>query len=303
MKTKISLYLDLIRWNRPAGWLLLLWPTLSALWIAANGFPGWHLECSVMARELLGDQIDIHTGGIDHIPVHHTNEIAQTEAVTDKQFSALWMHANHIKVDGVKMSKSMGNIYTLKDIVDKGYDINAFKLLVLSKHYQTEGNFTWDILAASQNRLQGFKDFADLRFQTDADTYQLIDHDYFAKAKSDIQLLISNNLNTPEVLKYINEMIEHIDKIGDGGIHNDNKVEFLSFLEFIDALLGLNLLSTTDITEEQKVMLADRRSARLKKDWMLSDSIRDELRAQGIAIKDVVHGDSELNQIWSRLPL
>jgi len=83
------------------------------------GFPGWHLECSVMARELLGDTIDIHTGGIDHIPVHHTNEIAQSEAVTDKPLANMWLHANHIKVDGKKMSKSLGNIYTLKDITEK----------------------------------------------------------------------------------------------------------------------------------------------------------------------------------------
>ncbi|MDQ5912858.1 MAG: cysteinyl-tRNA synthetase, partial [Patescibacteria group bacterium] len=107
------------------------------------GFPGWHLECSVMAREILGDTIDIHTGGIDHIPVHHTNEIAQTEAVTGKKFSNFWIHANHIKVDGTKMSKSLGNIHTLQDILDKGFGLQAFKLVVLSKHYRTEGNFTW----------------------------------------------------------------------------------------------------------------------------------------------------------------
>jgi len=91
-----------------------------------KGFPGWHLECSVMARELLGDQLDIHTGGIDHISVHHSNEIAQTEAVTGKTFSKIWLHANHIKVEGQKMSKSLGNIYTLEDIKERG---TIFKLL------------------------------------------------------------------------------------------------------------------------------------------------------------------------------
>ena len=121
-----------------------------------KGFPGWHLECSVMAREILGDQIDIHTGGIDHIPVHHTNEIAQTEAVTGKTFSTYWVHNNHLKVDGEKMAKSLGNIYTLKDITDRGFSLEAFKLTILSKHYRTEGNFTWDILEASNNRLIAF---------------------------------------------------------------------------------------------------------------------------------------------------
>ncbi|HSH55871.1 MAG TPA: cysteine--tRNA ligase, partial [Candidatus Limnocylindrales bacterium] len=118
-----------------------------------KGFPGWHLECSVIARKTLGDQIDIHTGGIDHIPVHHTNEIAQTEALTGKPFASFWMHNNHLKVDGGKMSKSLGTIYTLQDILDKGYGLDAFKLFVLGKQYRTEGNFTWEHLTAAQQRL------------------------------------------------------------------------------------------------------------------------------------------------------
>ena len=104
------------------------------------GFPGWHLECSVIARETLGDQIDIHTGGIDHIPVHHSNEIAQTESLTDKQFARVWLHNNHLKVDGRKMSKSLGNIITLADITAHGAHPMAFKLAILSKHYRTEGS-------------------------------------------------------------------------------------------------------------------------------------------------------------------
>ena len=117
------------------------------------GFPGWHLECSTIARETLGDTIDIHTGGIDHIPVHHVNEIAQSESLTGQQFSQIWLHNNHIKVDGRKMSKSLGNIITLSDITARGFSPMAFKLAILSKHYQTEGNFTWEILEAAQARL------------------------------------------------------------------------------------------------------------------------------------------------------
>jgi cysteinyl-tRNA synthetase len=100
------------------------------------GFPGWHLECSTIILENLGEQIDIHTGGIDHIPVHHTNEIAQTESLTDKQFVRYWFHNNHMKVDGTKLSKSLGNSYTLDDITSRGYSLDAFKLLVLSSHYR-----------------------------------------------------------------------------------------------------------------------------------------------------------------------
>jgi cysteinyl-tRNA synthetase len=163
-----------------------------------KGFPGWHLECSVMARELLGDQIDIHTGGIDHIPVHHTNEIAQTEAVTGKHpFSQIWVHANHIKVEGTKMSKSLGNIYTLKDITDKGYDIQAFKMLVLSKHYATEGNFTWDILEAAQNRLNNWQRAGDLRWQGAGD----------GEPNSSLLEILQNDLDTPSAMSRIDELL------------------------------------------------------------------------------------------------
>ena len=130
------------------------------------GFPGWHLECSTIARETLGDSIDIHAGGIDHIPVHHTNEIAQSESLTGKQFSQIWLHNNHIKVDGRKMSKSLGNVITLEDIISRGFSPMAFKLAILSKHYQTEGNFTWEILEAAQARLNHWRDYAVLRHQT-----------------------------------------------------------------------------------------------------------------------------------------
>ena len=129
------------------------------------GFPGWHLECSVIARQTLGDQIDIHTGGIDHIPVHHSNEIAQSEALTGKTFVRHWFHNNHIKVAGAKLSKSLGNSYTLSDIEQHGYDLDAFKLLVLSSHYRTEGNFSWEILDAAQARLGNWRASAARRWQ------------------------------------------------------------------------------------------------------------------------------------------
>lgn len=189
------------------------------------GFPGWHLECSVMAREILGDQIDIHTGGIDHIPVHHTNEIAQTEAVTDKQFSKLWVHANHMKVNGEKMSKSLGNIFTLQDIKEKGFDLQAFKLLVLSKHYRTEGNFTWEILESAANRLKNWRNVAALRHQTH-DTLQN-DEEKSSDEKT-VSLLaasqamveaLNDDLGTPQALKIIDEAFSRLDTPDLADIH------------------------------------------------------------------------------------
>lgn len=249
------------------------------------GFPGWHLECSVMARELLGDQIDIHTGGIDHIPVHHTNEIAQTEAITGKQFSQFWIHANHLKVDGTKISKSLGNGYTLQNLIDKGYDLRAFKLLVLSKHYRTEGNFTWDILAASQNRLHNWLATADLVWQdASGESEPEISADEF---KDQLLNHLQNDLNTPMALAYIDDVFD---------AHNIAGQLLSEFLAVINELLGINLLNgKTDISKEQKTMLSSRQKARLAKDWPQSDSLRDELLEQGITVQDTPHG-----QIWSR---
>ncbi len=233
-----------------------------------KGFPGWHLECSVMAREILGDQIDIHTGGIDHIPVHHTNEIAQTEAVTGKQFSNVWLHANHIKVDGTKMSKSLGNIYTLQNIRDKGFDLDAFKLVVLSKHYRTEGNFTWDILEAAQNRLNNWRAAGDLRWQGAGK----------GSVDSGLLELLQNDLDTPGAVAKIDELLGTEQPTG---LHK--------LLDEIRDLLGITL-HRDDITDEQKSLISEREQARTNKDWAKSDELRDLLAKQGIAVRDTPSG-------------
>jgi cysteinyl-tRNA synthetase len=259
-----------------------------------KGFPGWHLECSTMARELLGDQIDIHTGGIDHIPVHHTNEIAQTESVTNKPFSQIWMHNNHIKVNGTKISKSLGNGYTLQDILNKGYSLEAYKLMVLSKHYRTEGNFTWEILDAAQNRLHQWHTFADLKYQYSPDA-QLLGEQYFANKEVAILSALQNDLNTPLVLSIIDETIDYIARFG-RGVHEKHSKDFESFLRTIDSYLGLKLSTRADIDSGQKQLIQERETARLAKDWQKSDEIRNELKRQNIDVKDTDH-----KTIWSRI--
>lgn len=278
-------------------------PTDFALWKFSNpdekrdmewdspwgkGFPGWHLECSVMARELLGDQIDIHTGGIDHIPVHHTNEIAQTEAVTGKHpFSNIWLHANHIKVDGTKMSKSLGNIYTLQDIKDKGFALEAFKMLVLGKHYSTEGNFTFDNLMAAQNRWNHWRNVAALRYQTqdiDADKSEYKS----VLAIDQIREILSDDLNTPEALRLIDEVFSYLES---HSIDTLDRQSLVQLLDFIEQILGLRLIvNTPSITDEQKSLIAEREQARADKEWAKSDEIRDELLSQGIALRDTNAG-------------
>ena len=262
------------------------------------GFPGWHLECSVIARENLGDQLDIHTGGIDHIPVHHTNEIAQSEAITDKEFVKYWFHNNHMKVNGTKLSKSLGNSYTLQDIIDRGYSLDAFKLLVLSSHYRTEGNFTWDILDAAQNRLGNWRSIAALRHQTH-DTLQY-DEGKSTDERS-VSLLatsgailetLSDDLNTPGALTIIDEAFSRIEAARIGSIH---QFALVQLLENIDSLLGLRLIETTpDITDDQKRLILERERARESKDWTSSDRIRDKLAEAHLTLRDTPDGT-----IWS----
>lgn len=251
------------------------------------GFPGWHLECSVMARELLGDTIDIHTGGIDHIPVHHTNEIAQTESVTGKPFANMWVHANHMKVDGTKMSKSLGNIYTLADLEARGYDLMAFKLFVYTKHYRSEGNFTFDNLSAAQNRLKHWRNIAALRHQTYDDLEKNDEMDPSPAAISAVREALSDDLNTPEALRIIDETFSYIESHGLGKI---NHYTLSELLEAIDDMLGLQIVpNTPDITDEQKRLILERTQAREAKDWAKSDLLRDRLADTGVLVRDTPH--------------
>lgn len=252
------------------------------------GFPGWHLECSVIARETLGDEIDIHTGGIDHIPVHHTNEIAQTEAVTGKQFSKIWLHVNHIKSEGKKMSKSLGNIYTLEDITAKGYSLAAFKVFTLQKHYRTEGNFTWENLEAAQNRLNHWREMGDLLWQTEStsapdDPADLLDR--FAEA-------LFNDLNTPLALSIIDELATAVEQEGMTG---KNVFLVTKLFNLVRDSLGINLFSD-DISDEQKLLISKRLDARAAKDWATSDLIRDELAEASIIVRDTENGS-----VWHRI--
>ena len=246
------------------------------------GFPGWHLECSVIAYETLGEQIDIHTGGIDHIPVHHTNEIAQTEGLTGKPFARTWLHNNHIKIDGTKISKSIGNIVTLEDIRACGYDLNAFKLLALSKHYRTEGNFDWTIMAAAVNRLNHWRSAAVMRHQI---------HDTSGEEKVSVQAAIgvikeqlADDLDTPSAIATIDAAFASILATQPQSIDRHG---LLKLLEAVDELLGIDIISSTpDITDETKQRILERQRARDDKDWQRSDEIRDELLRRGISLND-----------------
>ncbi len=244
-----------------------------------------------MSMKYLGETIDIHAGGIDHVPVHHTNEIAQSEAATGKPFAKHWMHSNHITIEGEKVSKSLGNGITLEDIEAKGINLEAFRLHVLESHYRSQSKFSWESLQAAQNRLKRFRNFAAMRHQLNSDYSGSVDPGLIT-FQDKLHELLNNDLDTPQALAALEAFMDSIEK---------NEVSasrglFESFLQTIDASLGLKLLETTDIEEDQKQLVSEREQARQDKDWAKSDELRNKLAEQGIGLRDTEHG-----AIWYRL--
>lgn len=257
---------------------------------AVMGFPGWHLECSAIAMNFLGPTLDIHTGGIDHIPVHHTNEIAQSEAATGQKFADYWLHNNHLKAGGTKISKSLGNGYTLQDLAGKSSGPLDFRLFVLQSHYQSEGNFTFEGLEAAKNRRNHWRSTAALRWQIQPTSKENDDTlvETFATAETSIREALSNNLNTPEALRLTDEIFSQLEN---QPLSHIPLSAFESLLETIDELLGLQLLtSTPDIDEDAKQLIAERDTARQNHNWEESDRLRSELAERGLAIRDTAEG-------------
>lgn len=259
-----------------------------------KGFPGWHLECSAMIKAKLGDTIDIHTGGIDHIPVHHTNEVAQSEAANDAPLANYWLHGAHLLTEGTKISKSLGNVYTLQDLAEKGFTAMDFRMLVLQSHYRTESNFTWDNLGAARNRLNNWREVTALRWQmhdtlTDDDAKD--QHDITAKllaAPHAALQTLSDDLNTPEVLRVVEDAFSAVQANDHTHIQQE---ALLAFLTFVDDTLGLQLVETTpDIDEDSKKLILERTRAREDKNWQRSDEIRDQLLVGGIQLNDTPAG-------------
>lgn len=258
------------------------------------GFPGWHLECSAMAMSILGATLDIHTGGIDHIPVHHTNEIAQSESASGVRFSNFWLHNNHLKVDGTKISKSLGNGYTLDDLAERGFSPLDYKMFVLQTHYESEGNFTFENLSAAKNRLKNWRDVAVLRWQThdtltsEERKMQSDNTPRIYNAPQALREALSDNLNTPKALAIIDHAFSELQSVPLAQIHRGSLVQLLTV---IDETLGLDLLgSTPDISDDSKRCIIERSAARERQDWALSDTLRDQLMKQSVSVRDTSSG-------------
>ncbi len=252
-----------------------------------KGFPGWHIECSAMSMKYLGETIDIHTGGIDHIPIHHTNEIAQSEAATGKQFVRYWMHSNHVLVDGQKISKSLGNGIRLSEVVSHDYSPMVLRLNILESHYRTQSKFSWDSLEAAQTRLKNYYNMAVHRFQANNTGISKKEIESFTK-KFTTALL--DDLNTPLALS---ELSSFQGIVSEQGVAKADMKPFTDALDMIDAALGIDLMKRSDISKEHQSLLAERRIARDTQDWKLSDQLRDELHTHGVGVQD-----TEQRQVW-----
>jgi cysteinyl-tRNA synthetase len=253
-----------------------------------TGRPGWHIECSVMSRQALGQPFDIHTGGIDLLFPHHENEIAQSTALEDDPVMARFFCYNeHILAAGKKMAKSAGNFYTLDDIIKEGYDPLAFRLLVLQAHYRSQVNFTWESLDAAQNALKNFYAWADLQFQNF--TSENLRANY-SNALAALEQEIFDDLKTPAALAFFNGMITRADELG------PDSAAIVNASRRIDSIFGLRLSQRKDISEAQKQLIAGRQTAREAKDWAKSDELRRQLNEQGIGVRDTEYGP-----VWYRL--
>ncbi|HKR81905.1 MAG TPA: cysteine--tRNA ligase [Candidatus Saccharimonadales bacterium] len=260
-----------------------------------KGFPGWHIECSAMSMKYLGDTLDIHTGGIDHIAVHHTNEIAQSEAATGKRFANTWMHSNHVLVDGEKISKSLGNGIRLQEILAMGISIDAIRLHILESHYRSQSKFSMEGLRISESTLRKLQHNFSWIYQYAINTYStkhLLEGD-LKKFKKTISEALSNDLNTPKALSQLHAAITMV-TASEASQHDIPIME--DFAEFIRETLGISILHKFELSHENKKLIAEREQARTNKEWAKSDELRDHLAKQGIGVRDTAHGT-----IWFRL--
>lgn len=241
-----------------------------------DGFPGWHIECSAMSMKYLGETIDIHTGGIDHISVHHPNEIAQSEGATSKQFVKYWVHYNFLRVDGKKMSKSLGNFLTIEDVIKKGVDPLSLRYFYLTSHYRSELNFTWEALKSAQNALTQLRAHIPSRNTLSTEKLEKVD-----EYREKFDAALANDFNMPQALAIMWEMLK-------SNIPGRDKYDLL--LDF-DEVLGLNLFKEQDQIPVEITMLGNQiDTLRLEKKYSEADEVRQKLLADGYTVETTLEG-------------
>lgn len=273
-----------------------------ALWIKApenhimkwdspwgKSYPGWHIECSAMGRKFLGENFDIHTGGVDHIPVHHENEIAQCKGAFGHNPANFWMHCEFLLVDGGKMSKSLGNIYTLSELKEKGIEPLAYKLFCFNSHYRNKLNFTFDGAKSSQVALNRLRN-GYLAHENGNDD---VEEEIINSLENKFHSAINDDLNLPEAISIVWEAIKNEKK--------SKKIAEL-ILKF-DSVLGLDLINSKqylnneeEIPEDIMELAKQRKVAKQEKNWNLADEIRNKINESGYNVKDLPNGEMKVER-------
>lgn len=264
-----------------------------ALWIKAKpnhimkwespwglSYPGWHIECSAMGQKYLGEQFDIHTGGIDLIPTHHENEIAQSKGACGKIPAKYWIHGEYLLINGGKMSKSLNNVYLLKDITQKGYDPLTYRLFTYSSSYRTKLNFTWEGIEASQKALEKLR----AGYQKHLEGNEDILDEEISKYEENFHKAINDDLNMPLAMSVVWDVVKNPKK----------SKKLAKLLDKFDTVLALSLDKKSEnqekIPEEVLKLAEERLKARTEKNWAESDRLRNEILALGYSIKDSKDG-------------
>ncbi len=278
-----------------------------------KGRPGWHIECSVMSSKYLTDMfkdgtinpdkfetIDIHTGAVDLIFPHHTNEIAQTESVTKKPFVKYWIHCEHLFVDGKKMSKSLGNFYTLRDLIEKGYPPRAFRYVCVSSHYKQQLNFTLKTLDAAENTIKRLDNFVFILnvIKERSEDKSIRDElkQKIEEFKDTFDNFLADNLDTPKALATVFDFMSYVNKTKD--LSSAEAELSLQTLRYFDSVLSIFDFDIKEdpLPDEIMALILKREEARKNKNWELADSIREQLKEQGIEL-----ADTPLGTVWKKV--
>ena len=261
-----------------------------------KGRPGWHIECSAMSMKYLGETFDIHGGGIDLIFPHHQNEIAQSECSTEKKFVHYWIHNDWLIVEGKKMSKSLGNFYTLRDVLEKGHGSTEIRYLLLSTHYRQQLNFTFEGLTAAKNSVERLQEFIrKLKNSKEAETDEALTN-VALKTREKFNQAMDDDLNMSEALAALFDFVRDANKLIENGVSKSNSEEILEMLRDMDEVLGIMDFSEEELAPELLSLIEKREELRRQKNFEEADKIREELKSKGILLDD-----SETGASWKKI--
>lgn len=277
---------DFTLWIKAPKEHMMKWPSPWSI-----GYPGWHIECSAMSTEYLGNTIDIHTGGEDNIFPHHEAEIAQTECYTGQKYVNFWLHNRHLLFEGKKMSKSKGTIFTMEEIKEKGFSAMDLRLLFLSSHYRSQMDFSWTSLEQARKNLQKINDFVLNMEATASRNIESENSLNISQYQENFENAMNDDLNTPLALSVLYELISEINKKNTSNAMSSTEARsILGLWKKINSVFGLILQGQAEIPEEIKKLMQKREDARSGKDFQKSDEIRQIIEKHGFILKDTRDG-------------